>query len=82
MVLLNIPKKEGCLLAKLSCDTELEIRTPFFSEFAISVSSSGLPIASSFLCPFALVPTMMLVFELFPKIQYRYYYYYYYCYYY
>ena len=51
------PKKEGYLFQKLSCSTELEIRTLYVSpEFANSVSGSGLPV--------------MLFFGLFPRIQY------------
>ena len=62
-------KEEGYLFQKLSCSTELEIRTLYVSpEFANSVSGSGLH--SSFLRVFALTPTMMLFFGLFPRIQY------------
>ena len=51
------------------CSTELEIRTLYVSpEFANSVSGSGLH--SSFLRAFALTPTVMLFFEVFPKIRY------------
>ena len=63
------PKKEGYLFQKLSCITELVIRTLYVSpEFANSVSGSCLH--CSFLRAFALRPTVMLVFGLFPRIQY------------
>ena len=62
-------KKEGYLFQKLSCSTELEIRTLYVSpEFANSVSGSSL--RGPFLRIFALTPTMMLFFGLFPRIQY------------
>ena len=60
------PKKEGYLFKKT---TKLEIRTLYVSpEFANSLSGSGL--LSSFLCAFALRPTVMLFFGFFPRIQY------------
>ena len=63
------PKKEDYLFQKLSCSTELEIRTLYVTpEFANSVNGCGLH--SSFLRTFALTPTVMLFFELFPRIQY------------
>ena len=63
------PKKEGYLFQKLSCSTELEIRTLYVSpKFANSLSGGGL--LSSFLRAFALRPTVMLFFGFFPRIQY------------
>ena len=50
-------KKEGYLFQKLSCSTELEIRTLYVSpEFANSVSGSS--VRGSFLPIFALTPTV------------------------
>ena len=62
-------RKAIYIFQKLSCSNELEMRILYVSpEFANSVSGGGLH--SSFLRAFALTPTVMLFFGLFPRIQY------------
>ena len=63
------PKNEGYRFPKLSCSTGPEIRTLYVSpKFTNSVSDNGL--RGSFFRAFALTPTVMLFFGLFPRIQY------------